>query len=196
MADIGNFNANDHEEYNGEFQKIPPAWYPAIITDSIDKVQSKNKPQNYYLKCVVKIMGDNFGGRLLWENINLWNSNPEAVKIANSKFAGICKAVGVICPSDSNELLNIPFGIKVGHDKKTGDEKIVAFCSEAELSEKMSTNPTPAAPPQQQASAPSWGAPTAQQQQTQTQQAPPVSTPPTPPPFPSVSEELIEDIPY
>jgi len=135
MADLGTFNADEHKDES--FGVIPVGWYAAIITGS-EKTQSKNKPQNSYLKVEFTVQTDGFKGRKLWMIINLWNDNTTAVEIAQRDLAAICRAVGVTCPQDSNALHNIPLGIKIAHRDYNGDpqEDIKGFCPESGLIDK------------------------------------------------------------
>jgi len=137
MADLGdlNFNADEHDDVS--FGVIPKGWASVIIS-GIKKVESKNKPGNHYLNVEYTVQTEGFKGRKLWSIINLWNTNSTAVEIAQRDFAGICRAVGVMCPRDTAELLNIPLGINIGHRDYKGDpqEDVKGYCSEADLLDK------------------------------------------------------------
>ena len=58
-----------------------------------------------------------------WANLNLENPSQTAVKIARAELSAICRAVGVMTPSDSTDLHNLPLVIKVKCKKRkdTGD---------------------------------------------------------------------------
>ena len=137
MADLTdlNFNADEHDEVS--FGVIPKGWCAAIIS-GITKVESKNKPGNHYLNVEYSVQTEGFKGRKIWQIVNLWNKNSTAVEIAQRDFAGICRAVGIMCPKETSELLNIPLGIKVAHRdyKGTPQEDIKGYCSEAGLLDK------------------------------------------------------------
>jgi len=144
MADLGTFNASEHQ--SNDFDAVPPAWYPVIITKS-DKTESKSTPGNSYLKVECTIADGPFKGRKLWTNLNLWNSNETAQRIAESDLADICRAVGIESPQESSRLHDIPFGVKVEHREWNGrmQEEIKGYCSEKDLLNNMATNPGPAA---------------------------------------------------
>ena len=67
-----------------------------------------------YLNLKLEIIDGNYKGRLLFENLNLQNSNEKAVKIAQETLAKICKAIGKDKVQNSEELHNIPLNIKIG----------------------------------------------------------------------------------
>jgi hypothetical protein len=54
-----------------------------------------------------------FNGRKLFSNLNLFNPNPKAVEIANRELATICRAIGVMNIQDSSQLHNKPMVVKV-----------------------------------------------------------------------------------
>jgi len=111
MASFGeSFNANEHESM-GEFSPVPAGQYVAVITESEWKPTKKNDGQ--YLQMKVEIIDGEFKGRTLFVRLNLQNPSAQAMTIAKSELATICKAVGVITPTDSSELHNKPMEIKV-----------------------------------------------------------------------------------
>ena len=104
------FKASEHEGMR-DFSAIPPGDYMAQITDS-EKKEARNKG-NFYWKLTFKILEGEFKGRLLWVNLNLINSNPQAVEIANNELATICQACGKVAISDTSELHGTPMMITV-----------------------------------------------------------------------------------
>ena len=104
------FNAKEHEGMR-DFSAIPPGDYVAQITES-EKKEARNKG-NFYWKLTFKIQEGDFKGRLIWVNLNLINSNPQAVEIANNELSTICQAVGKVAISDTSELHGIPMVVSV-----------------------------------------------------------------------------------
>jgi Protein of unknown function (DUF669) len=102
------FNANDHEAQR-DFSAMPPGQYTAVITAS-EKKEARNAG-NFYWKLEFTIIEGEFKGRKVWANLNLINSNPKAVEIANSELSSICKAVGKVAITDTAELHDIPMQI-------------------------------------------------------------------------------------
>ncbi|HQO65724.1 MAG TPA: DUF669 domain-containing protein [Spirochaetales bacterium] len=115
MANLGNFNADEHEN---EFTPIPTGKYPAVITES-KMVGTKNGGQ--MLKLTHEIIDGPNKGRKVWANLNLVHSNDQAVKIAKINLADICRAVGVLHPRDSSELHNKPMVIKLSIRPETDE---------------------------------------------------------------------------
>ncbi len=115
MADLRGFDANQVEP-SSDFEPIPAGKYPAVITDSEMK-PTKNGTGNY-LQLAFQIIDGAFKNRLLWARLNLDNPNATAVQIARAELSAICRAVGVLAPSDSAELHNLPLVIHVRCKKR------------------------------------------------------------------------------
>lgn len=110
MATLKGFNANDVDP-TSDFEAIPAGKYPAVITESEVKM---NKAENgSYLQLTFQIIEGEFKNRILWARLNLDNPNATAVKIARAELSAICRAVGVMAPSDSVELHDLPLVISV-----------------------------------------------------------------------------------
>lgn len=207
------FNANEHEPM--DFDLLPPGWHRVCVVASEMKTAQKANPngsKNQYIALTIKVVDGPAKGRQLWENLNFWNQNQEAVKMANRTFASICRSVGVQAPNQTEEIHNMPFGIKIGHKKDSQGEmreRIQAYCTDRELPEKISTNPAPSNPAAQK---PMWATPPVQGMTAPTgtftgqYEQPPR---PAPPPFPSEQQagipqagaqmpppEGIDDIPF
>ena len=63
-------------------------------------------------------------GRKLWQNYNLWNSNTQAVAMANGEFAALRAATGVMNCHDSQQLHNIPVVLDVRVVKRKDNEEL------------------------------------------------------------------------
>lgn len=66
-----------------------------------------------YLQLTFQVIEGEFQNRRLWARLNLDNPNPTAVQIAQAELSAICRAIGVMAPSDSAELHNLPLMISV-----------------------------------------------------------------------------------
>jgi hypothetical protein len=98
------------------FDPIPANDYLAMITDSEFKDTKAGDGQ--YLQCTLEVLEGEFKKRLLFDRLNLNNSNETAVKIAQSTLSAICHAVGIMKPKDSSELHGKPMMIKVGLEER------------------------------------------------------------------------------
>jgi len=120
MANLSGFDARTVEPTT-DFEPIPAGKYLAVITDSEMK-QTKNG-NGSYLELTFQVIDGEYKGRNLWARLNLDNPNETAVKIARGELSAICRAVGVLTPSDSCELHDLPLVIDVRCKKRedTGD---------------------------------------------------------------------------
>lgn len=66
-----------------------------------------------YLQFTFQIIEGEYANRLLWVRLNLNNPNGTAVEIARRELSSICRAVGVMVPTDSTDLHNLPCFIHV-----------------------------------------------------------------------------------
>lgn len=110
------FNAENYEPSTG-FEPIPAGYYLAHITNS-DKKDAKTG-NGWYLWFEFEIREGKYAGRKVWTNVNLGNSNAEAVRIANAQFSALCRAVGKMRVTDTTELHMLPVEIKVTERKET-----------------------------------------------------------------------------
>lgn len=105
MSNLAGFNAEEVAE--STYGAMPEGAYTMIITESEKKPTKAGTGE--YLQMVMEVLDVNYSGKKIWVRLNLWNPNPMAVTIANQELASICKAVGVLKPSDSSDLHNKPF---------------------------------------------------------------------------------------
>jgi hypothetical protein len=110
MADLSGFDANQVEPSN-DLDPVPAGKYLAVITES--EMAPNKAGTGHYLKLTFQIIEGAFKNRLLWTRLNLDNPNATAVQIARGELSAICRAVGVLAPSDSVELHNLPLVIHV-----------------------------------------------------------------------------------
>ena len=136
MADL-NFNADEHEDMS-DFTVLPKGWYMCAVTKE-EKKTSKTSG-NSYLGLEITVMEGQMKGRKLFTNLNLWHPKSDVVSMAQRELATMCRAIGRPKLQQSAELLNVPFGVKVGHrkDKESGEmrENINGYCSEKEFATK------------------------------------------------------------
>lgn len=108
MGDL-NFDANEHEPQS--FDALPAGWYAAILTSA--KWRQTKAGTGEYLEFSLQVTKGRYQNRKLFARLNLKNPNPQAVQIANGELSSICRAVGVLTPQDSSELLNKPLLVRV-----------------------------------------------------------------------------------
>jgi len=147
MANLNGFDA-DKEEPMREFEALPADKYLAAIIESKIKPVKGNRGGSY-LELTFQVLEGKYKGRNLWARLNLDNKNDQAVKIARSELAAICRAVGVMQPKDSFELHNLPLLISVKCAKRedTGEitNEIKGYANKAEAAKQGEQQPQNAA---------------------------------------------------
>jgi hypothetical protein len=120
MANLTGFDANQIEPTT-DFEPVPAGKYLAMITDSEEKPTKSGTGS--YLQLTFEILEGPYKGRFLWSRLNLENSNTTTVQIAKRELSSICRSIGVMTPTDSIELHNLPMMITVKCKKRddTGD---------------------------------------------------------------------------
>jgi hypothetical protein len=115
VANLHGFDANQVEPTTN-FEPLPAGKYLAVITDSEEKPTKTGT--GHYLQLTFQVVDGPYKGRNLWARLNLDNPNTKAVEIAQAELSAICRAVGVMAPTDSVELHNLPLVINVKCKKR------------------------------------------------------------------------------
>ena len=108
---ILNFNATEIDPAQS-FELLPPAEYAVIITAS--EMKETKSGSGEYLELVYQVVDGEYSGRKLWDRLNILNANVTAQEIGQRSLSAICHAVGVLNPTDSDELHDKPFVVRVG----------------------------------------------------------------------------------
>jgi hypothetical protein len=103
-------------------EALPAGWYKAALTTS--DMEPTNDGTGMMLKCEYSILEGAFKGRKIFDRLNLQNKNPQAVEIAQQALSALCHATGVIRITDSQQLHNIPFFIKIKVDAKRTEDSL------------------------------------------------------------------------
>lgn len=142
MASFGQtFDASSIEPSNG-YDVLPPGKYLAQIVASEMRVTKDGLGQYLYLE--VDILDGQYAGRKLFDRLNLINANPDAVQIAQRTLSSICRAVGKLQVSNSEQLHLIPLiaDVRVRPPKGMyGESNSIRY-----LPRNASPAPMPAAP--------------------------------------------------
>ena len=120
MANLNGFNANEVDP-NVPFEVRPAGNYVVHMTAS--QMKPTKKGNGSYLECEFEVIEGEHKGAKFWDRLNLNNPNPDAVKIARGTLSAICRAVGVMKPSDSVELHNLPLiaSVKIKKREDNGE---------------------------------------------------------------------------
>ena len=95
------FNSEDHDDIDS-YEAIPANDYHVKIIES--SMAENSKKTGSYVKFKFKIMTGEYKGRLLFTNLNLVHSNPQAVEIAEKTLATMLRACGKVSIEDTDEL--------------------------------------------------------------------------------------------
>jgi hypothetical protein len=117
------FNAADYASQGTQID-IPEGWTDATIDEVVSKV---SKAGNQYVS--VRFNLDSFGGRKMWETLNVRHSREDVRLIAYKNLGNMCVACGFSSiPDESNpvELEGKSLKIFIGRDKN-GDLAVKAY---------------------------------------------------------------------
>jgi hypothetical protein len=119
MAQLGQTYDASNGETMGDRSALPPGDYVIALVKSDQKSNDKG---NSFVSCEFEVRegpdGVNVSGRRVWTNLNLWNSNAQAVEIAQRELNSIMHACGKLRIADTEELHGIPMRATIGLDKK------------------------------------------------------------------------------
>ena len=110
MANLHGFDANTVEPAD-DIDPIPAGKYIAVITES--EMKPTKSGNGTYLQLTFQIVEGEYANRMLWVRLNLDNPNATAVDMARRELSAICRAVGVLVPTDSSDLHDLPCVVHV-----------------------------------------------------------------------------------
>jgi len=148
MVDLRGFDANQVEPTTA-FEPLPAGKYLAMITAS--EMKPNKAGTGRYLELCFTIVEGEHRNRSLWARLTLENPNELAVRIARGELSAICRAVGVMTPSDSVELHNLPLVIKVACKRRKDTGEIANVITGYEKRDVLTGRPQ-----QAQSSTPPW----------------------------------------
>ena len=113
------FNAQEHAPNTGGQDLLPSGVYNVIVSDSEMK-QTKRGDGWMLILWMTVIDGEQAGKRIPWR-LNVQNPNQQAVEIAYGNLSAVCHCVGKLAVTDTSELHQIPFQIKVDQIPRQDD---------------------------------------------------------------------------
>ena len=116
--DLNGFNA-ENVEPNAPRDPIPAGWYKAVIEATEEKPTKAQTGS--YLQLTIQVIEGEHAGRKVIDRLNLNNPNATAVEIAQRTLSSICRAVGVMTPRDSADLMDKPMMVKVKVKPASGE---------------------------------------------------------------------------
>lgn len=114
-----NFNAQGIDPAD-TFEPVPTDWYPVVITES--QIKATKNETGAYLELKLQIQGGDYDKRVAFARLNLQNSNPVAVEIAQRQLSAICHAVQVMQVADSSQLHGRPLLARIVYRPEKKDE--------------------------------------------------------------------------
>jgi len=156
MADLRGFDAQTVEP-NDSFDPIPNGDYLCIITTS--EMKPTKASDGAYLELELQVIEGPYQGRKLWDRLNLNNANETTVKIAKGTLSAICRAVGVLQPTDSCELHDLPLVAKVACRKRDDTDELTNVIKSYKKRDAMAAVPASSPAPAKAAatsSTPPW----------------------------------------
>ena len=110
MGNLGDFDAT-RVAPAAPFEPLPPGKYRVQIVQS--EMRATKDGSGAYLWLELDVIEGEHWGRKLFDRLNLSNSNPLTVEIAQRQLSSICHAIGKLQVSDSPELHLIPMWVQV-----------------------------------------------------------------------------------
>lgn len=104
------FNAQAVEPQQS-FDPVPAGNYLAAISES--DIVSTKAGTGQMLKLTWRIQDGPMKGRIVFDRLNISNSNPKAEEIGQRQLSALCHAAGVLQLADTQQLHGIPMQIKV-----------------------------------------------------------------------------------
>lgn len=145
---------------------LPPGDYLVQIVES--EMKQTRDGNGSYLALTLDVMEGEHAGRKLLDNLNLINSNQQAVEIAQRTLSAICHATGKLQVSDSEVLHFIPMMVKVAVENDSRDKHLPPHEKRKQNAVKgykaaggsmPAARPAPAAQPRQSAPPPAAAEP-------------------------------------
>ena len=106
MASFGHTFDASAVEPSSTYDVLPPGKYLAQIVAS--EMRATKDGSGQYLYMEVDIIEGQYTGRKLFDRLNLINASADAVQIAQRTLSSICRAVGKLQVSNSEQLHLIP----------------------------------------------------------------------------------------
>lgn len=113
-----NFNAAGVKP-NAALEPVPSGQYPVMITKSEQKPTKNGRGQ--YIELEMTIQGGEFGGRKLFDRLNIINDNQTAVDIAYGTLSAICHVTNRLQIQNTEQLHGVPF-VAVAIKKEREDQ--------------------------------------------------------------------------
>lgn len=124
MSSLEGFDASQVEPNDG-YDVLPAGDYRVCITAA--QLKPTKAATGELINLELQVLDGQFQNRKIFDRINWKNPNQMAQEIGRATLSSICRAVGVLTPKDTSELLNRPLRckIKVRRTEQYGDQNEV-----------------------------------------------------------------------
>lgn len=113
------FNSQQHTPQYGGASGLPAGKYKGVVVNSYtDNVEKNGVVTGGYLAFELTPIEGPLSGTKHVDRINLHNTNPKVVEIANKQLSAYCHVLGKFQFNDTAELHNIPFIFEIGLQKE------------------------------------------------------------------------------
>jgi hypothetical protein len=160
--------------YGSDGGGLPPGKHKVVIEDT-QIVPVKDNSGNQYLQIKMKCIDGLAQGGYQIDRLNVHNSNPQTVAIANGQVAAYCWVTGKQWRGETFDLHNVPFYIEVRNQRNNAD-----FTEVAKLYNLAGEEPGKGAQPQAAAQQQPQGFGAPGMQAPQQAWAPPAAAAPAP----------------
>jgi hypothetical protein len=105
-----NFNVNELPVDEQNFDPLPAGWYTASISQA---EVAKTKSGGEMIKLRWDILGPTHQGRVVFDNINIQNANPESERIGLKQLQKLLSAAGIVDLGDTDQLISVTAQIQL-----------------------------------------------------------------------------------
>ena len=102
MADLTSIVDFDSIPQNDEFAPLPSGWYKVVVIGT--ELKQTKSGTGSYLKVQYQVVDGQYQNRTVFQNLNLVNDNPVAVKIGQQQLGQVVRACGLESIRDSSEM--------------------------------------------------------------------------------------------
>lgn len=105
-----NFNTDELPVSEASFDPLPAGWYTAAISQA---EVTTTKSGGEMIKLRWDVLGPTHQGRVVFGNLNIRNSNPDAQRIGLEQLGQLLRAAGIVSLEDTDQLISVTVLIKL-----------------------------------------------------------------------------------
>lgn len=105
------FNARSVEPDQGRVGAVPKGWYPSMVKST--EIKLTNGGDGAYILVSAQILAGPHKDAMWFVQFNIKNASEKALEIAQKQLSALCHAVNVLDMTDTDQLKNIPFFVRL-----------------------------------------------------------------------------------